>query len=85
MYHCFSFRFTQKTKQIISEVYNDCLCNDCLNQFKQYERLEKEEVYLNDKQIYIEGLHYHIKKNLWVFTEYYHYLRGHCCQNNCKY
>ena len=82
--HCFNFNFTNKTKKIIREFYNDCLCNNCLNKFKQFENLEKKQIYLNKKIEFKEGIHYNIENSLWVFSEYYHYLRGSCCQNNCK-
>lgn len=81
--HCYAFNFNQKTKKIISENYKNCLCNKCLKLFNQFELNEINED--SDKKIsLIENKHYYIENNLWVFTEYYHYLRGKCCENNCK-
>jgi hypothetical protein len=32
-----------------------------------------------------EGTHYYIEDGKWVFTEYYHILRGYCCQSGCRH
>ena len=32
-----------------------------------------------------EGVHYYIASGKWVFTEFYHLLRGHCCKNGCRH
>jgi hypothetical protein len=34
----------------------------------------------------VQGIHYYInEQGYWVFTEYYHKLRGYCCGNGCKH
>jgi len=32
-----------------------------------------------------EGMHFYLVGGRWVFTEYYHLLRGYCCNNNCRH
>ncbi|MBU6167938.1 MAG: hypothetical protein KGQ86_02790 [Bacteroidetes bacterium] len=32
-----------------------------------------------------EGIHYYVISGKWVFTEFYHLLRGHCCKNGCRH
>lgn len=82
--HCNVFNFNNKTKKIIKNYYNDCLCNDCLNKFLLFEQLTLKEKSINNENNLKNGLHYKVENSLWVFTEYYHYLRGKCCKNNCK-
>jgi len=33
----------------------------------------------------VEGIHYYIESGKWVFTEFYHLLRGHCCKSGCRH
>jgi len=82
--HCNIFHFNKKTKNIIKANYNNCLCNNCLKKFVYFQKLELEEILINGEINLIEGLHYTIENTLWVFSEYYHYLKGKCCNNNCK-
>jgi frataxin-like iron-binding protein CyaY len=32
-----------------------------------------------------EGVHYNVISGKWVFSEFYHLLRGHCCKNGCRH
>ncbi|MGF1533932.1 MAG: DUF5522 domain-containing protein [Bernardetiaceae bacterium] len=32
-----------------------------------------------------EGLHYYTENGYWVFTTYYHLLRGYCCGSGCRH
>ncbi|MDW8286937.1 MAG: DUF5522 domain-containing protein [Flammeovirgaceae bacterium] len=32
-----------------------------------------------------EGLHFYRENGFWVFTEWYHILRGYCCQSGCRH
>jgi len=34
---------------------------------------------------FIDGLHYYLDGNFWVFKEFYHIQRGYCCENDCKH
>lgn len=33
----------------------------------------------------VENVHYYIDSGKWVFTEFYHLLRGHCCKSGCRH
>ncbi len=84
--HCYPFNFKKGTKDFISKHYDDCLCNKCLHQFKQFELLEKKEIFGVNNTIELkENIHYYVENSLWVFTEYYHFLKGSCCLNNCRH
>lgn len=83
--HCFSYSFNDKINKFIKTHYNNCLCNKCLNNFLRFEDLEQKESLTDNKEILLkEDIHYKTENSLWVFSEYYHYLRGKCCKNNCR-
>ena len=37
------------------------------------------------KGTFVEGVHYYLEENRWVFTEVYHILKGSCCGNGCRH
>jgi hypothetical protein len=39
---------------------------------------------LNPKDL-VQGVHYYIESGKWVFTEFYHLLRGNCCKSGCRH
>ena len=44
------------------------------------------ETKLPSREEMIEGIHYYInEQGYWVFTAFYHQLRGYCCGNGCKH
>ena len=34
---------------------------------------------------FVEGVHFYREGGYWIFTEYYHLLRGECCQSGCRH
>lgn len=63
----------------------DCLCNDCLTELNSYVEMEKNYPFPSSPAEYIPKIHYYIENGFWVFTEYFHYLKGRCCQNGCRH
>lgn len=49
---------------------------------KGYEQHEQFPLKPSDLR---EGVHYYLVSGKWVFTEFYHFLRGHCCKNGCRH
>ena len=81
----------------IIEEGKDCLCPDCLKK----EIANKISVFVHEYHLgkqdniapkyaiinapLIDGIDYYIKNGLWVFTEWYHLKRGHCCDSGCRH
>ncbi|MGZ5278532.1 MAG: cysteine-rich CWC family protein [Pseudobdellovibrionaceae bacterium] len=69
-----------ETFPVISNIpkqYNDCLCNECLEHFKNAVSLRDPSSGL------VEGEDFYYDKKLFVFTEQYHLNKGACCGNGC--
>lgn len=73
------------TKEFISKTNFDCLCANCLMHFNKLIIASKRHSFPSQKELFVEGLHFYKENNYWVFTELYHLLRGHCCQNACRH
>ena len=70
--------FLQKTKY-------GCLCSICLAELEALITQSKSEnAPLRPDKLLID-IHYYIDNGQYVFTEYYHIRRGHCCENNCRH
>lgn len=78
-------KLSNETKEYLSKTTYDCLCIDCLKEINNYTILEKQYPFPNHPSQYKEGVHYYIEGNYWVFTNFYHYLKGNCCKNNCRH
>ncbi len=77
------------------EAQQDCLCKNCLSQAIQEKiihlinTLSQQDIiaiahqYRTNEPL-IVGIDYIIENNNWVFTQWYHLKRGHCCGNACK-
>lgn len=82
---CSAVNVNQEALIFLSKTYFDCLCTACLK--KIVADLEESKRYSLPivKEDFIEGLHYYLDGNNWVFTELYHLLKGYCCGNNCRH
>lgn len=58
----------------IPKEYKDCLCPDCLQEFK----ISKPAPLQQDVDYYYEG-------GNMVFTREYHLKRGYCCNSGCRH
>ena len=72
---CWCMDFT-RAKDIPKE-FQDCLCPDCLREFSQPLKKNKELVEGED--------FYYNEQGLFVFTAKYLLDRGYCCGNGCKH
>lgn len=77
------------------QVGESCLCEDCLKKkmqsliqelLSQYKKGEITQIpdSIKNEQL-IEGLDYYLENGKWVFTEWFHLKRGHCCGNRCRH
>lgn len=63
----------------------DCLCTNCLEELNTYPALAQQYPFPNHPTEYTQGIHYYLEGQYWVFTNFYHYLKGKCCKNNCRH
>ena len=82
---CTEVEISESTANFLETTFYDCLCKDCLETIDQNIKASKRYQFPTQKEMFIEGLHYYIENNNWVFTELYHTLRGYCCQSGCRH
>ena len=82
---CNAVEISDATKTFLAATFYDCLCKNCLEKIDQNIKISKRYQFPTQKEMVIEGLHYYIENNNWVFTELYHTLRGYCCQSGCRH
>ncbi|MEO6819695.1 MAG: cysteine-rich CWC family protein [Ginsengibacter sp.] len=82
---CNAIQISENTTQFLENAFYDCLCKSCLQKIDQNIKASKRYHFPTQKEMFIEGLHYYLDNNNWVFTELYHTLRGFCCQNGCRH
>ncbi|MGF1636791.1 MAG: cysteine-rich CWC family protein [Cyclobacteriaceae bacterium] len=91
---CWCYRYPHINKVTEDQ---DCLCATCLqnkiirsiNAFVEaYKKGESpnlaQQNYYSQTEL-IEGIDYYIENKNWVFTEWFHLKRGHCCGNGCRH
>lgn len=72
-------------KSYLSKTNFQKLCKNCLSEIKQYDVLKSKYPFPNSPSQYENNVHYYIEGNYWVFTSFYHYLKGNCCKNKCRH
>ena len=82
---CLDIKLHPETSAYLQKTSYDCLCNSCLEKVNNYPLLAKEYPFPNHPSKYVQGIHYYLDGQYWVFTHYYHYLKGSCCKNNCRH
>lgn len=65
--------------------YDACLCKKCLKEVDHLLTRAKKSPMPTQAHLFIENLHYYKENGFWVFTEFYHILRGNCCQSGCRH
>ena len=82
---CHVLVLSEPAKVFLKSSYLDCLCTECLIHINQQTQEALLHSFPTEKEMLVEGLHYYKDGELWVFTEFYHLLRGYCCQNACRH
>lgn len=82
---CSTINLSEETKSYLSKTSYDCLCTKCLNEIEHFHQLKLSYPFPTNPKEFVEGIHYYIEGPYWVFTNYYHYLKGSCCKNNCRH
>ncbi len=72
-------------KDFLSKTYYSYICDNCYFEIdKMFLKLLEYPSPIKGGSL-IENVHYYIENGLWVFTEFYHFSRGFCCQNGCRH
>ena len=82
---CSSVELLPETHRFLQKSYFDCLCNHCLKEIDTKVSKAKLYPFPTQKNEFIEGIHFYKEGNMWVFTEFYHILKGNCCGNGCRH
>lgn len=77
-------QLSELTLVYLKKTKYDCLCVHCLKALDEMIGAVIPSSSIHDIEL-SEGSHYYIDKGKWVFTEYYHILRGYCCQSGCRH
>ena len=82
---CNDIHINEDIKDYLKETTYDCLCSDCLKELNHYSELKLQFPFPENPKQFVEGVHYYMDGPYWVFTNYYHFLKGKCCKNNCRH
>lgn len=82
---CSEVALNAYTKTFLSKTQYDCLCKKCLVELQNLVSRAESQDFPKQSHLLEAGTHYYIENGYWVFTEYYHLLRGHCCGNGCRH
>jgi len=63
----------------------DCLCSNCLNELNDFVELKEKYPFPENPKQFVENVHFYLDGPYWVFTNFYHFLKGKCCKNNCRH
>lgn len=82
---CYTLTLSPDTIAHLQKTNWGCLCNNCLIHIEGLTQQAKSLSFPLHPSDLIEGTHYYLENGNWVFTELYHYLRGHCCKSGCRH
>ena len=80
---CSVVKLSDATKVFLEESEYDCLCKNCLTKLNKDVELAQNQTFPPEKLL--ENVHFYTENGLFVFTEWYHLLRGHCCRSGCRH
>ncbi len=82
---CSAVAISRATKDYLEKTEYDCLCKKCLFELNQMITMAEKHRFPRQSESMVENLHYYKENGWWVFTEFYHLLRGYCCKNGCRH
>lgn len=82
---CSKVEVSNNTKNFLKSTYHKCLCNTCLEKINILVERSKQGDFPKRRSEMVEGIHYYMENEYFIFTEYYHLLKGQCCQNGCRH
>jgi hypothetical protein len=82
---CFSVIISEATRVYLAQTDYGCVCNTCLQELDMLVTEVTRYPFPTRKGEFIEGVHFYVDRDRWVFTEAYHIARGYCCGNQCRH
>lgn len=82
---CTEVTLSEAARQFLEQTNYDCLCKKCLAEINGLTQDATLADFPRRREQFVEGLHFYKENGLWVFTEFYHLLRGRCCQSGCRH
>ncbi|MEM6299566.1 MAG: cysteine-rich CWC family protein [Bacteroidota bacterium] len=82
---CMHVELSKETSVYLESTEYDCLCRSCLVELNQLIEKCKQLTFPRQSEGFVEGVHYYLEGENWVFTELYHLLRGNCCRSGCRH
>ncbi|WP_312312027.1 cysteine-rich CWC family protein [Empedobacter brevis] len=83
--NCSKIELKRETIEFLKKTHYSCLCNNCLSQLDYFETLNEQYKHPTMPSEFIQHIHYYIENGYWVFTEFFHYQKGKCCENGCRH
>ena len=82
---CSKVEVSNEVRSFLAGSFHKCLCNSCLQSFEVLSEKSKGQEFPKRRSQMIEGEHYYMENEYFVFTELYHFMKGQCCQNSCRH
>lgn len=82
---CSSVKISPETHEYLAGTHYGCLCKKCLEELNRAVKARGTYRFPAGSELLVEGLHYYKENGFFVFTEFYHILRGYCCDNGCRH
>lgn len=82
---CNSIVISEAGNDFLKKTKYDCLCKNCLSDINQLTEMAKNQVFPMHSGDLEEGLHFYMENGFFVFTEFFHLLRGNCCGSSCRH
>ncbi|MEM7103699.1 MAG: DUF5522 domain-containing protein [Bacteroidota bacterium] len=61
------------------------ICADCIQKFNDLSAKARNWPFPQKPYELKEGVHYYLENGYWVFTEFYLFQRGYCCESSCRH
>ena len=82
---CNSIVVSQQVNDFLKKTNYYCLCKNCLIKINRLIEMAETQIFPRHSGDLEEGLHFYIENGFFVFTEFYHLLRGNCCGSGCRH
>jgi hypothetical protein len=82
---CSTVKVSAETHEFLSKTHYGCLCKKCLEELNRAVKARGVYKFPASPELLVEDLHFYKEDGYFVFTEFYHILRGHCCGNGCRH
>lgn len=82
---CSEVTLSNEVREFLTKTYYGCLCKYCLSELNKLVERAKSHVLPLQEEMLIEGLHYYKENDQKIYTEFYHILKGKCCEKGCKH